>query len=179
MPNTRNVVAGLELQDKYGAYIKHSFLFNDPDMSKNMKQQYLRAGAFYRWSLTDFMDGYYLVYGGSRYDKMYWDVGARVDLLYNLQNYLNAEFAFQPYYDSELGLWNGYLIKVGGPTFKRMNAYVGFKNIPEYRVAERRLSFGMKFESEDLIVDCEVSSPTSWKTQFTRVSIGFLYNFKI
>ena len=32
---------------------------------------------------------------------------------------------------------------------------------------------------DDLIVDCEVSSPTSWKTQFTRVSLGFIYKIDL
>ena len=46
-------------------------------------------------------------------------------------------------------------------------------------MVERRLSAGFSITKDDLIVDCEVSSPTSWKTQFTRVSLGFIYKIDL
>lgn len=49
MPNTRNIILGLEFNEKIGVYVKHSILMNDPDMLINLKQQYIRIGSFYQW----------------------------------------------------------------------------------------------------------------------------------
>ena len=92
---------------------------------------------------------------------------------------MNLEMMLQPFYDSEMGNFLGYLIRARTPTVKETSLFLGYKNIPEYRMVERRLSAGFSITKDDLIVDCEVSSPTSWKTQFTRVSLGFIYKMDL
>lgn len=179
MPNTRNAFLGLEINDAFGLYVKHSVLINDPDMGINMKQQYVRIGSFYQWYGGDYIRGRYWAYGGMKYDQSYWDFGTRAFVAMGPSLGMNLEVMLQPFYDSEMGNFLGYLIRARTPTVKKTNVFLGYKNIPEYRMVERRLSAGFSITKDDLIVDCEVSSPTSWKTQFTRVSLGFIYKIDL
>ena len=179
MPNTRNIFGGGNISENTGLYLKHSVLINDPDMGINLKQQYVRLGAFYQWDFGLFCRGYYLVYGGLRYDRVYWDIGTKAFATVGKLHGLNLVLALQPFHDSEMGNFLGYMIRTRSPAIKNITSFVGFKNIPEYRVVERRLSAGLSVDVNNLMVDCEVSSPTSWKTQFTRVSVGFIYKFAI
>ncbi len=179
MPNTRNIILGLEFNEKIGVYVKHSILMNDPDMLINLKQQYIRIGSFYQWYGGRYLKGLYWIYGGVKYDQSFWDLGTRAFVVVGLDQGINLEMMLQPFYDSEMGNFLGYLVRMRTPAVKGTSFVLGFKNVPEYRMVERRLSAGFSIAKDDLIVDCEISSPTSWKTQFTRVSVGFIYKFDI
>jgi len=179
MPNTRNVFFGMIANEKYGAFLRHSVLINDPDMSINIKQQYARLGLLYQWLGGELWRGYYIVYGGMRYDNAYWDMGTMGFAVFGPRHGVNLETALEHFYDSEMGNFLGYLMRVRSPELKKMSVFVGFKNIPEYRMVERRVSGGVSIGVDGLSVNCEVSSPTSWETQFTRVSIDFVYRFSL
>jgi hypothetical protein len=110
-----------------------------------------------------------------RYDQDYYDVGARLDVLWQSYRYLQVGGTLMPFYDSSLKGLVGYQAYVQSFLLKEIGVFVGAKNLPDFRNVERRYMAGLEIESGNLIVRPELSFPMNGGTHLSRVSLFFVY----
>jgi hypothetical protein len=110
-----------------------------------------------------------------RYDQDYYDVGARLDVLWQSYRYLQVGGTLMPFYDSSLKGLVGYQAYVQSFLLKEIGVFVGAKNLPDFRNVERRYMAGLEIESGNLIVRPELSFPMNGETHLSRVSLFFVY----
>jgi len=174
MRNNRYAFAGVQTRYNVGFVIENSVL------TQSAKLQYARLAAYYLAEFPFDISTGYAFYAGMRYDKDFYDLGARAFALWKVHpRWFQLNAAMQPFYDSDYGSHIGYLAGFRTFVLPEVALFANFKNIPEYRDVERRVECGLMFEVSHLSVVPEISKPLSGKNQFTRVMVSFLYNFPI
>lgn len=174
MRSNRYAFVGFQTKENFGVAFENSVQTQSP------KKQYARLAAFYVFDLPFNIHSNYAVYGGMRYDKEFYDVGTRVELLWKAhERYLQLNGVWQPFYDSDYGRNFGYLVGVRSFVLPEVGVVANFKNIPEYRDVERRVSFGLVFETDHLSVMPEISIPVDGQNPLTRVFVSFVYYFPL
>lgn len=174
MRNGRYAFVGLQTKYDIGFAVESSVHVQKPEI------QYGRGILFYTAELPYEISLDYALYAGMRYDQEFYDFGSRFSVLYKLHSrYLHLNGVLQPFYDSDYDGHVGYL--VGARTFflPEVALFASFKNLPEIRAVERRVSGGLLFETQHLSVMPELSMPINGEIQLTRVSISFLYKLPI
>lgn len=169
MRNNRYVFAGVEYVARFGIAVENSVF------TQGTEKQYVRVAPYYRWSLGEGLVGSYALYTGMRYDRDYYDVGARVDVLWHHYRYLQVVGTLMPFYDSFLKGLVGYQAYAQTFPLKEIGVFAGAKNLPDFRDVERRFMGGLVFESGRLCVRPELSVPMTGETHLTRVSLFFVY----
>ena len=169
MRNNRYVFAGVEYAARFGIAVENSVF------TQGTEKQYIRVAPYYRWNLGEGLVGSYALYTGMRYDRDYYDIGARLDVLWQSYRYLQVGGTLMPFYDSSLKGLVGYQAYVQSFLLKEIGVFVGAKNLPDFRNVERRFMGGLVFESGNLIVRPELSFPMNGKTHLSRVSLFFVY----
>lgn len=169
MRNNRYVFAGVEYAARFGIAVENSVF------TQGTEKQYIRVEPFYRWNLGEGLVGNYALYAGMRYDQDYYDVGARLDVLWQHYRYLQVGGSLMPFYDSSLKGLVGYQAYVQSFLLKEIGVFVGAKNLPDFRNVERRYMAGLEIESGNLSVRPEVSVPMNGETHLSRVSLFFVY----
>ena len=169
MRNNHYVFVGVEYASRFGIAVENSVF------TQGMEKQYVRVEPFYRWNLGEGLVGNYALYAGMRYDQDYYDVGARLDVLWQSYRYLQVGGTLMPFYDSSLKGLVGYQAYVQSFLLKEIGVFVGAKNLPDFRNVERRYMAGLEIESGNLSVRPEVSVPMNGGTHLSRVSLFFVY----
>lgn len=169
MRNDRYVFVGVEYASRFGLAVENSMF------TQGTEKQYIRVSPFYRWNIDDSFEGSYALYYGMRYDRDYFDVGARVDVLWRHYRYLQVGGTLMPFYDSFLKGLVGYQAYAQTFPLKEIGVFAGAKNLPDFRDVERRFMGGLVFESGRLCVRPELSVPMTGETHLTRVSLFFVY----
>ena len=169
MRNDRYAFVGVEYVSRFGLAVENSMY------TMGTEKQYIRFAPYYRWNIDDSFEGCYALYYGMRYDQDYFDVGARVDVLWQRYRYLQIGGTWMPFYDSFLKGLMGYQMYVQSFPLKEIGVFAGAKNLPDFRDVERRFIGGLVFESGRLCVRPELSVPMTRETHLTRVSIFFVY----
>ncbi len=169
MRNNRYVFAGVEYAARFGIAVENSVF------TQGTEKQYIRVAPYYRWNLGEGLVGSYALYTGMRYDRDYYDIGARLDVLWQHYRYLQVGGTLMPFYDSSLKGLVGYQAYVQSFLLKEIGVFAGAKNLPDFRNEERRFMGGLVFESGNLCVRPEVSVPMNGGTHLSRVSLFFVY----
>lgn len=170
MTNSSYIFIGTEFFNRIGIAAEHSVF------TQGAEKQYVRIAPFYRFHLPYEFYGSYALFSGMRYDKGYYDFGARLDLSWNIWNRLmQVSGTYQPFYDSFIGLKNGYRLALQSIFSQHVGLFVGLKNIPDFRAVERRFCGGLIFDTPNISVKPEISVPTDGGTHLTRVSVSFVY----
>jgi len=169
MRNNRYVFAGVEYAARFGIAVENSVF------TQGTEKQYIRVAPYYRWNLGEWLVGRYALYTGMRYDRDYYDVGTRLDVLWQHYRYLQVGGTLMPFYDSSLKGLVGYQAYVQSFLLKEIGVFAGAKNLPDFRNVERRFMGGLVFESGNLCIRPEVSVPMNGGTHLSRVSLFFVY----
>ena len=170
MRNSYYGFVGASIDNKWGGMIEHSIYPQHPE------KQYFRGWIFSNYQLMDFMDIRYSAFSGMTYNESFYDFGVRADArLYLIGEHLQLFGIFQPFYDSFWGEEMGYLCSVQSMFAKEVGAFISFKNLPDYRRAEKRYSAGLLFRVKNLFVSPEISIPTGRDFRSERTTLYFIY----
>lgn len=170
MRNQRFMFVGVQ-HGSYGAAYEQSVFNQDPE------QQHGKIGLFAEYSLPLSMTLWYILYGGMQYDLDYYDYGGEVSMLWTFRTCAQIRVRYRPFYDSDLGVHQGYLLQLQLSPFEDVGFYVGLKNMPDYRDVERRFFGGVMFDVGRLGVYPEVSTPVHGSFEWTRVNLNFVYRY--
>ena len=174
MRNNRYAFLGVDWNNRFGMAIENSVLVQKVEL------QYVRIAPFYHRELPYGLDVSYAIYAGTRYDKEFYDFGSRLGATFKVHpRFLLLDGIVQPFYDSDMGRNVGYLFEAKSFLLPEVALFANYKNLPEYRALERRVSVGLLFSVNNLAVRPEISTPTDWEMQWTRVSVSFLYHYPI
>jgi hypothetical protein len=174
MRNNRYAFLGVDWNKRFGLAVENSVLV------QKIELQYVRIAPFYHRELPYGLDVSYTIYAGSRYDKEFYDFGSRLGATFKVHpRFLLLDGIVQPFYDSDMGHNVGYLFEAKSFLLPEVALFANYKNLPEYRALERRVTVGLLFSVNNLAVRPEISTPTDWEMQWTRVSVSFLYRYPI
>ena len=174
MRNNRYAFLGVDWNKRFGMAVENSVLVQKVGL------QYVRVAPFYHRELPYGLDVSYAIYAGSRYDREFYDFGSRLGATFKVHpRFLLLDGVFQPFYDSDMGRNVGYLFEIKSFLLPEVALFANYKNLPEYRALERRVSVGLLFSVSNLAVKPELSTPTDWEMHWTRVSVSFLYRYPI
>lgn len=169
--NSKYGFVGYEFSNGFGLALTHSLWVQDAS-------QYIQISPFYTFTLHETVSGAYSIFYGTTYENGFYCYGSLLTLRLNwLQNLLSIEMTLSPKYDSDLGYKSGYELKGVIEFFSQLAIYTGFRNIPEYRMFEKRAFGGLRFSVNNLSVSPEFSIPFNQKTEYTRLHINFIYGF--
>lgn len=172
MRNNRYAFLGVDWNKRFGMAIENSVLV------QKLNLQYVRIAPFYHRELKHRLDVSYTIYAGTRYDREFYDFGSRLGATFKIHpRFLLLDGIVQPFYDSDMGRNIGYLFEGKSFLIPEVALYANYKNLPEYRALEHRVSVGLQFSVNNLTVKPELSTPTDWEMQWTRVSVSFLYRY--
>lgn len=169
MRNNRYVFIGVEYDNVWGFIVENSVF------TQGTEKQYIRVAPYYAWALPGNITGSYTLYTGMRYDKDYYDFGARIDALWAPIQYMQLGGAFNPFYDSFLKEKIGYEFFLQSYITKELGIFAGFKNIPYFRDTERRIMGGFTIKTGNILVRPELSLPPNNGSHLSRVSLYFIY----
>ncbi len=174
MRNNRYAFLGVDWNRRFGMAIENSVLV------QKIELQYVRIAPFYHIELPYGLGVSYAIYAGSRYDKEFYDFGSRFGATFKVHpRFLLLDGIVQPFYDSDMGRNVGYLFEAKSFLLPEVAFFANYKNLPEYRALEHRVSVGLLLSVGNLAVRPEISTPTDWEMQWTRVSVSFLYRTPI
>lgn len=164
---------GVSSQKGYGAILETSFF------SQETQHQYARAAVFYHIQTKIQLDGFYLLYVGSRYDNAFYDYGSLLGIQWMPMQRMIFNGKLQLFYDSDLGLNFCFSSQAQAKIFNDIYLLGGIKNVPEYRSAETRYFGGLSFAVQHLQISPYMSKPLSSDKSHTRISIDFLYTLPL
>lgn len=146
--------------------------------SESLGLQYLRGYAGYFTEIGMFsIKG--SAYFGSTYNRMYYSTGASAYIRLEMPFRLLIDGKFNPHYDSGYGYTTCYYGGLGAVITKNIDVMIGYTNIPEYRMPEKRFNVGFDFHVGNLRVfpklSLNVSSNAGPKS--LRPLIDFEYTF--
>lgn len=144
--------------------------------SENLPYQYIRGylGYSYKWKSAE-VD--FSPYWGTQWNGNFQDYGISCKVEYICGNLLSIHGILNPHNDTSLGYTTCY--EVGG-TFNaifNIGLYISYRNIPEYRIASKRIRAGIVFSEKHLKVTPLLSIPTNENIKNTRFLMNFEWNF--
>ncbi|MDE5848626.1 MAG: hypothetical protein K2H38_00600 [Muribaculaceae bacterium] len=159
-------------KDHYFARLEQSVFSEKPGL------QYMRGYAGYETHISAF-DLKGTAYFGSTFNRLYYSTGASVEARIRPIPFLIVDGRFNPHYDSGFGYTSCYYGGLGACITKHIDILVGYTNIPEYRMPEKRLNMGFDFHIKNLVVrpkfSLNLSSDSGPKS--LRPIIDFEYTF--
>lgn len=161
---------GVEYKD-IGFIIENSIFIDD------VENQYIRAKTYLNFSITNQINLKYILFYGSRYNNDYIDYGGMIETsLQSTSKAIQATGAFLTFYDSDLGLYYSYSTSLILLPFSEVGITAGIRNIPEYRMPEKRAFIGLVFDLPHLWLQPEISTPFEKSAKsITRLTFNFVY----
>lgn len=118
-------------------------------------------------------------YFGSTFNRFYYSTGASAEVRIRPHRLLIIDGKFNPHYDSGFRYATCYYGGAGVCITKQIDILVGYTNIPEYRMPEKRLNMGFDIHVKNLTVRPRLSLNLSSNSgpKSLRPFIDFEYTF--
>ena len=170
--NNRFLNVGFIYKDHYSVKLEQSVF------SESLGLQYMRGYAAYQTAVKDFiLKG--SAYFGATFNRLYYSTGFSADVRYRPHRLIIVDGRLNPHYDSGEGYTTCYYGGIGCGLSTTIDFLLGFTNIPEYRMPEKRLNIGFDFHVRNLKVvpklTLNLSSNSGPKS--LRPIIDFEYTF--
>ena len=161
---------GVEYKD-IGFIIENSIFIDD------VNNQYIRTKAYHNFLITNWIHLTYTLFYGSRYNHDYFDYGGILEThIKSTGKTIQAKGTFLPFYDSNLGHKYSYSASLIFLPFSEVGIIGGIRNIPEYRIPEKRVFSGLVFDLPHLWLQPEISTPLRRNAKsVTRLTFNFIY----
>lgn len=171
--NNRFIDVSYLYKDHYSLKIEQSIF------AESFGLQYMRGYAAYQTTLGCF-DIKGSAYFGSTFNRLYYSTGASIDVRYRPLRIFFVDGQFNPHYDSGDGYTTCYYGGLGCGLSKNIDVFIGYTNVPEYRMPEKRLNFGFDFHVNNLKVIPRLSLNLSSNAgpKSLRPLINFEYTFR-
>lgn len=114
-----------------------------------------------------------IAFYGSSYNKAYWNVGASINVRCLTPWRLFIDGELSPFYDSAYKYSTTYLAGLGVVLSSKIDFFLRYTNIPEYRMSENRVHVGFRFHVGQLSVQPVLSVGKINKVVSLRPLIGF------
>lgn len=179
-----SVKAQLKLGIRDNKFVGVSYIYNhmwgakleESVFSEDFAHQYVRGylGYEHRWKSAGITLS---PYWGTQWNGNFQDYGILCKAEYMCGNLLSIHGVLNPHNDTALGYTTCY--EVGGALHATSNIgfCLSYRNIPEYRVASKRIRAGITFSEGHLKVTPLLSVPTGETLKNTRLLMNFEWKF--
>lgn len=144
--NNRFINATFLYKDHYSARLEQSIF------SEKFGYQYMRGYLGYQTTFGNVLQLFGTAYFGSTFNRFYCSTGASVHVRIHPYRIIILDAKINPHYDSGFGYTTCYYAGIGSYITKQIDFLIGFSNIPEYRMPEKRLSVGFDFHIKNIKV---------------------------
>lgn len=171
--NNRFVNVSFLYKDHYSARLEQSIF------SEKFGLQYMRGYLGYKTPIGKMLELSGTAYFGATFNRFYYSTGASLEVRLRPYRILIVDGKFNPHYDSGFGYTSCYYAGLGSYITKQIDVLIGFSNIPEYRMPEKRLSIGFDFHVKNIAVRPKLSLNLSSDAgpKSIRPIIDFEYTF--
>lgn len=163
---------GYNYNNKWNIYLMNSLFIRE------FEAQYIRllGGYEHKFDRTN-TDLYIFPYFGINYHGKYYDLGLRMKLNKFWTSNIETSSEIIPIYDSDISFHFCYSLSANYSLNNEIYANLKFSNYPEFRKPENRISLGLLFNVNSLLVKPEISIPIKGDVRTSRFLMSFAYCF--
>jgi len=164
------VSAGYTYHKSWNIKLEHSVF------SQKLSTQYVRLMLGYKhcWNNIGIEA---TPYYGTVYNRDFYNTGVMLNGYWQMLRNWRMECTVNPHYDSGFDYETCFRVGSALHLYKAVSAVLQYSTIPEYRMKEKKIKAGLRFNADKLYVCPMLSIPVDETGKHVRLQCGFEYEF--